>query len=175
MTTGTEPRIKATRTIRPATQAPEPTPEPVPVKPRAVRRGLADYMAAPKPYRNADGQCITIIRAAIEREIIVAVCNGCGVEPTMLAGKIRHPQVVWARSLCVRLLRVLTPNSYPKIAWTIGQPNHSSALTSNERLTEKLQAPKGDMLRMLVWNGELADAQQVIDELVTKLNTRACA
>lgn len=71
-------------------------------------------------------------------ELIVAtVCERFKVNPQVLCGKTRPLEVVDARGVIVHLARRLTMLSYPEIALRMYRPNHSSVITSHNRILRK--------------------------------------
>lgn len=83
------------------------------------------------------------------RDVIEAVCAEMGLTPDMLASSARNPSCVWGRRITVMLSRKLTLASYPNIAKAIGQPNHSSTISSSQDSTRVLKRDRGDPTRTI--------------------------
>lgn len=70
--------------------------------------------------------------------IVVNAMAVTGVDRDMLLSKQRSPQVVLCRELVVAAARAQQPvYSYPVIARAIGRPNHSTTITTHNRLPGK--------------------------------------
>ncbi|MFO0858914.1 MAG: DnaA/Hda family protein [Phycisphaerales bacterium] len=102
----------------------------------AVRRALDLAGAKPEPRTSASPRP----RRPVPMSLIQAeVARRLRVELSDMAGRGRHPRVVLARSIVVRLARRLTTLSFPEIARAMNRPNHSSVITAHNRLLEQLR------------------------------------
>jgi len=102
-------------------------------------------------------------RAPLRFEAILkAVCDRLDVPANQVLGSGRHKHLVLARSIVVHLTRELRKMSYPEIAAAFGKKNHSSVITANKRLTQRL----ADDERLLL-PGESAETplRGLLDEL----------
>ncbi len=65
-------------------------------------------------------------------EILAAVCAVCDVTEREVTGKVRHSDLVFARRVCVVVMRRLTSASFPEIAEAMGTTNHSTVITQHQ-------------------------------------------
>ena len=100
-------------------------------------------------------------------EIIMhAACETCRVGQRDLASPCRHPKVVLARAIITRVARHLTLMSYPEIARAIGRPNHSTVITADQRLKQRLQHGVGHPARTILVDGLPLDAQDILTRVI---------
>ena len=82
----------------------------------------------------------TSLRKPVRFETILDTVTGqLGVGAGQILGRSRHRLVVLARSLVIYLARKLTAMSYPEIAAAMGRRNHSTVITSAQRMGRLLE------------------------------------
>lgn len=79
------------------------------------------------------------IRPIRMNDILQAVHQIMLVDRHLLVSKSRARHVVLARSLAIHLARKLTTLSYPEIARQLGRASHSSMITADKRITQRLK------------------------------------
>lgn len=72
-------------------------------------------------------------------EICDRVCSTLCVSASDLGKSGRHPRVVMARGIITVLCKEMTTMSYPEIARAIGKRNHSTVITSHQRMTKQME------------------------------------
>lgn len=102
--------------------------------------------------------------------IVAVVCGALGVLVSDLGAPSRHPKVVLAREMVTHLGRQHTTLSYPEIARAIGRPNHSTVITSHQRLKWKLEAKVGHECRSVYWGDKRMDLGQALQRASDTLN-----
>jgi len=73
-------------------------------------------------------------------QIAEVVCESLRTPMSDLLGKGRHKRVVLARGLAAHLARELTTLSYPEIARAMNRPNHSTAITADQRIKKRIES-----------------------------------
>lgn len=73
-------------------------------------------------------------------QIAEVVCEALRTPMSDLLGKGRHKRVVLARGLAAHLARELTTMSYPEIARAMNRPNHSTAITADQRVKKRIES-----------------------------------
>jgi len=124
------------------------------VRPPAAPPVHKKFVPRPRPVPPIGPVHVSPTIAVIRRPVLAAsvkaaVCQTMAVDWMELAGRTRHPRVVWARRIITRLCRIYTTLSFPEIAQLIGRPNHSTVITSDQTLDRLLQMPRGHSLRLV--------------------------
>jgi len=71
--------------------------------------------------------------------ILQQVCDHLDVDRQAVLNGARRRQVVLARSLAIYLARQMTPLSFPELASALGKSNHSSIITAQNRIRERIE------------------------------------
>lgn len=110
---------------------------------RVVRQGDGERLTA-ADVRAALGDTIGRLPAKPLRvsQIVDTVCALMGVEVSEVMGSGRHRLVVLARSAAAALCRELTTQSFPEIARAMNRKNHSTIVTSCQRIAA--QSERGE-------------------------------
>lgn len=163
--------MKATPLIR---QKPEPVV--VPVAPTPIDPSPLGRLSVLRPHSDAAPVIVVVPEAPpVPRKVSVpspTIVNGHAVRPHTVINSVfvrfgvdvdeitsnrRTPRVVSARAVMVCALREFTTRSYPEIAKLMGRPNHSSSITSHQRLIWLLTLDFGDARRAVPFSDGTKD------------------
>lgn len=96
--------------------------------------------------------------------VLHVACNVCGCSTDDLYSRSRHPSMVAARQIVVRLLRDNSHLSFPEIARVMGRENHSTTITQYQRIESLLKLPRGDAWRLVqVTSRTTADIGEMLE------------
>lgn len=89
-------------------------------------------------YRGtAAGPCVSNYTPSV-KQIISSVADFYGVKDVEILGPVRTKKVVWPRHVAVYLSRELTGRSYPDIARRIGGRDHTTLVSANRRVVDRI-------------------------------------
>lgn len=97
------------------------------------------------------------------------VCTRIGISTHELWSRGRSRRTVLARRLIVGLARLLTPLSFPEIAFATHRPNHSSVITSHNKLRAELKLDPQPTIGEILKEPGHSLASSTLADLMTKL------